>query len=60
MDTRKEIEKEPDRFQNTLDLDPISESMQKRIQRGKDQIRNGKTKTKAEVAQRFDHWLCSK
>ncbi len=76
MNVRQEIEKELDRIQNPLDLErllvlikgfesqtnlePISESMKKRIQRGEEQIRNGNTKTKAQVDERFDQWLRSK
>ncbi len=60
MGLKRNIQKEPDQNQSPQDLEPICESVKKRIERGEKQIRNGNTKTKAQVDERFDQWLRSK
>jgi hypothetical protein len=60
MSLKRNIQKEPDQNQNPQDFEPISEPMKRRIERGEEQIKNGQTKTKAEVDERFEQWLSSK
>ncbi|MBP6722262.1 MAG: hypothetical protein KA239_08070 [Bacteroidia bacterium] len=60
MSLKRNIQKEPDQNQSTQDLEPIFESVKMRIERGEEQIRNGNTKTKAQVDERFDQWLRSR